>query len=211
MTQDWTFNGFACQFDVHVREQLPWYPLASTAVGLIARHYIPKNGVVYDLGASTGNMGRVLAPTLLERGAKLTALDECPDMVAAYKAPGDAVLADVTRFEYHPFDVGIAFLALMFLTVPKRQKLLLRLRQQLRSGGALIIVDKEVSPGGYMATVLSRLTWATKLGTGVPPAEIVTKEMQLAGVQRPLHRNELGPDAIEVFRYGDFAGWVIEG
>lgn len=208
---DWTFHGFAKKFDTHVREQLPWYPLASAAVGLIARHYIPKNGVVYDLGASTGNMGRVLAPTLLERGAKLTALDECLDMVAAYDAPGRALAADMARFDYQPFDVAVAFLSLMFLSVSERRKLLSRLRQKLRTGGAIIVVDKEVSPGGYMATVLSRLTWAMKYGTGVPPAEIATKELQLAGIQRPLHYNELGPDAIEVFRYGDFAGWVIEG
>lgn len=78
--RDWTFHGFAGEFDGHVREQLPWYELASAAMGLIARQYIPKEGKVYDLGASTGNVGRVLAPTLEARCARLTALDECPDI-----------------------------------------------------------------------------------------------------------------------------------
>ena len=45
---DWTFHGFAKVFDGHVREQLPWYELASAAMGLIARQYIPKGGKVYD-------------------------------------------------------------------------------------------------------------------------------------------------------------------
>ena len=36
------------------------------------------------------------------------------------------------------------------------------------------------------------------------------KELSLSGVQRPLYRGELGPDAVEVFRFGDFAGWLIE-
>ena len=64
--QDWTFQGFAPEFDAHVREQLPWYGMATESVALIARHYIPAGGVkVYDLGcSSTGNVGRVLAPTL---------------------------------------------------------------------------------------------------------------------------------------------------
>ena len=106
--QDWTFHGFAGEFDGHVREQLPWYELASAAMGLIARQYIPKNGKVYDLGASTGNVGRVLAHTLEARGARLTALDECPDMVEAYNAPGRALRADITRFDYKPFDVAVA-------------------------------------------------------------------------------------------------------
>lgn len=61
-------------------------------MGLIARQYIPKGGKVYDLGASTGNVGRVLAPTLEARCARLTALDECPDMVGVQRTrPGAAV------------------------------------------------------------------------------------------------------------------------
>ena len=38
--KDWTFHGFAGEFDGHVREQLPWYELASAAMGLIARQYL---------------------------------------------------------------------------------------------------------------------------------------------------------------------------
>lgn len=209
--QDWTFHGFAGEFDGHVREQLPWYELASAAMGLIARQYIPKNGKVYDLGASTGNVGRVLAPTLEARGARLTALDECPDMVEAYNAPGRALRADITRFDYKPFDVAVAFLVFMFLAVPARRKLLARLRQQLRPGGAIIVFDKLVPPGGYPATVLARLTWASKLDQGVEPGAVVRKELSLSGIQRPLYPGELGEDAVEVFRFGDFVGWIIEG
>lgn len=188
---DWTFHGFAKVFDGHVREQLPWYELASAAMGLIARQYIPKGGKVYDLGASTGNVGRVLAPTLEARCARLR--------------------ADITRFDYKPFDVAVAFLALMFLAVPARRKLLTRLRQQLRPGGAIIIFDKLVPPGGYPATVLARLTWASKLDQGAEPGAVVKKELALSGIQRPLYPGELGEDAVEVFRFGDFAGWLIEG
>ncbi len=207
MRQDWTFHGFAAEFDGHVREQLPWYELASAAMGLIARQYIPRGGKVYDLGASTGNVGRVLASTLEARSARLTAIEECPDMVAAYSAPGRAILADMTRFDYKPFDVAVAFLAFMFLAVPARRKLLARLRQLLRPGGAIIVFDKLVPPGGYPATVLARLTWASKLEQGA----VVRKELALSGIQRPLYPGELGEDAVEVFRFGDFVGWIIEG
>lgn len=208
---DWTFHGFASSFDSHVREQLPWYELASAAMGMIARHYIPKAGKIYDLGASTGNVGRMLAPTLEARNASLTALDECPDMVAVYSAPGRAIVADITRFAYKPFDVAIAFLALMFLAVPARRKLLDKLRQQLRPGGAIIVFDKLVPPGGYPATVLARLTWASKLAQGADAGAVVNKELALSGIQRPLYPGELGDDAVEVFRFGDFVGWIIEG
>lgn len=211
MSHDWTFHGFATEFDGHVREQLPWYELASTAMGLIARQYVPKGGKVYDLGTSTGNVGRILAPVLEDRDAYLTAIDECPEMVAAYNAPGKAIVADMTHFDFKPFDVAIAFLALMFLAVAERRKLLARLRHLLRPGGAIIVFDKQVPPGGYPATVLARLTWASKLENGAEPASVVKKELALSGIQRPLYPGELGDDAVEVFRFGDFAGWIIEG
>ena len=214
--QDWTFHGFAGEFDGHVREQLPWYELASAAMGLIARQYIPKNGKVYDLGASTGNVGRVLAHTLEARGARLTALDECPDMVEAYNAPGRALRADITRFDYKPFDVAVAFLVFMFLAVPARRKLLAKHIEtgETRTGqtrNGVIVFDKLVPPGGYPATVLARLTWASKLDQGVEPGAVVRKELSLSGIQRPLYPGELGEDAVEVFRFGDFVGWIIEG
>lgn len=93
--QDWTFRGFAPEFDAHVREQLPWYGMATESVALIARHYIPRRGLVYDLGASTGNVGRALSSTLTERNARFVVIDEVPDMVKAYNGPGRAVMADV--------------------------------------------------------------------------------------------------------------------
>ena len=66
---NWTFetSGVAQGFDRHVREQLPWYDLATNAILHVARHYIPENGLVYDFGASTGNIGRALAPILKKK------------------------------------------------------------------------------------------------------------------------------------------------
>ncbi len=43
----------------------------------------------------------------------------------------------------------------------------------------------------------------------MPGDDIVTKEIALAGIQRPLAITELGDGAIEMFRYGDFAGWIV--
>ena len=40
---------------------------------------------------------------------------------------------------------------------------------------------------------------------------MIKKELSLSGIQRPLYPGELGEDAVEVFRFGDFAGWIIEG
>jgi tRNA (cmo5U34)-methyltransferase len=80
-------------------------------------------------------------------------------------------------------------------------------KDALKIGGAIIVFDKAEPLGGYAGTILSRLTLAAKYEAGATPDEIIRKELSLAGVQRPLSRNELdGFD--EIFRFGDFAGWL---
>ena len=211
---NWTFHdqNVAEGFERHVREQLPWYELATGAVAHVARHYIPNDGLVYDLGAATGNIGRALAPTLLARGARLVSVEPSPEMADLYAGPQPEglIMEAAEAVTFQPFDVAVAFLTLMFVPVAERGPLLNRLWQKLRPGGALIVFDKCEAQPGYVGTVLWRLALAGKLAAGVEAVEIVAKELSLSGVQRPLAPRLLPANAVEFFRFGEFAGWVIE-
>jgi tRNA (cmo5U34)-methyltransferase len=210
----WTFeNGAVAEgFDRHVREQLPWYEMATSAVAHIARHYIPRDGLVYDIGASTGNVGRAIEATLDERHARFVPIEASEDMARLYAGPqaGHLLRADAMDVDFEPFDLAIAFLTIMFMPVSRRSDFVARLVAECRPGGAVVVMDKTLAGTGYLATVLWRLTLAGKVAAGVEPREVVAKELSLGGVQRPIDPKELGPDAVEWFRFGDFAGWVIE-
>lgn len=209
----WTFKdpGVAGIFDRHVREQLPWYDVATGAVAQIARHYIGRNGLVYDLGASTGNIGRAIEPTLLERNARLVAVEESPDMAARYYGPGELVVSSALDVDLEPFDLAICFLFLIFLRPDETRELLARLVERCRYGGAIVVVERMLPEHPYLSIVSSRLTLAAKRDAGVPADEIIAKELSLGGVQRPLRRGILEDfGAVEWFRFGDFAGYVIE-
>lgn len=211
--RNWTFEseGIAAGFDRHVRDQLPFYAAVSGAVAHVARHYVAQGGLVYDLGASTGNVGRALAAVLDDRAATLVPIEASAALCARYAGPGRVLCRDAREITFQPFDLAVCFLFLMFLPIPDRAALLGRLRAAVKPGGAIVVVDKEQAGSGYAATVLWRLALAGKVAAGVPPAEVVGKELSLAGVQRPLRSGELGADAVEWFRFGDFAGWLIEG
>lgn len=210
--RDWSFEAddVALAFDRHVREQLPWYDLATDAMTVIVRHYLERGGLVYDLGCSTGNIGQAIAPILEDRDALIVPIDSSLEMVRAYHGPGTPVQADILRYDYEPFDVAVLFLTLMFVPVGRRHELIHRLYGLMRPGGCIAVFDKTPSIGGYVGTVMSRITLAGKLAAGVPPEEIVAKEMSLAGVQKPTPVAALGHTAVEWFRFGDFAGWIIE-
>jgi len=212
--RDWTFknSAVAAAFDRHVREQLPWYDLATGAVAHVARHYIPERGRVYDLGASTGNIGNAIAATLDARRAQLVSVEASPEMAAQYAGPqaGRLVVGDIREIEFEPFDLAVAFLTLMFVPVVDRRALLDRLRRALRPGGAIVVFDKTEASRGYAATVVWRLALAGKLAAGVAADDIVAKELSLGGVQRPVDPALFGNEALEFFRFGEFAGWLIE-
>ena len=209
--REWTFENtkVASGFDRHVREQLPWYDLVTGAVAHIARHYIPKNGLVYDIGASTGNIGQAIEETITERKAKLVGIEASAEMCARYKAPGDLVQIDALDYRFQPYDLAICYLVLMFLPVGKRQEFIDYLKSLIKPGGALLIVDKCEAATGYEATVFWRLTLAGKIAAGVDAESVIAKELSLSGVQRPLDPAMLGDDAVQWFRFGDFAGWIV--
>ncbi len=209
--REWTFENahIAKAFDNHVREQLPWYDLVTGALAHIARHYIPQGGLVYDIGASTGNIGRAIAPTLKERKARLVGIEASKEMCGQYDAPGELVNIDALHYRFEHYDLAICFLTLMFLPVEKREEFIKELASKVKPGGALIIVDKCLAASGYQATIFWRLTLAGKVAAGVDAQSVIAKELSLSGVQRPLDPSILGSDAVEWFRFGEFAGWVI--
>ncbi len=215
--KNWTFESAAVakRFEAHVREQLPWYEMLTASVVHIAAHYLPKYGLVYDIGASTGNTARALSPILWDRKAKLVAIEQSREMAKMFFPPHmpfdfTLLIEDALDLTYEPFDVGICLLTLMFMPVASRRSFLARLVSKLKPGGALIVVDKVLTTDAYPSVVLRRLAMKWKLDAGAKAEEIVAKELSLGGVQRPIDVRILPKNATQFFQFGEFAGWIIE-
>jgi tRNA (cmo5U34)-methyltransferase len=210
--KSWTFKneGVAENFDEHVRESLPWYDLATKTLAHVVRHYVTEGGIVYDIGCSTGNVGNALKETIEERKVEFMPIDNSPEMAKLYKAPGmPPFIWDAVSFHYRPFDVAICFLSLMFIPPGEREELLKTLRKNCKKGGAIIVFDRCLPLSGYPSLILSRLTLVNKLIAGIDSSEILAKELSLIGIQRPIDAETLEP-CVEIFRLGDFAGWILE-
>lgn len=204
---DWTFSAVPDGFDEHVRKQLPWYDFATNCVAFLARHYLPtRGGVLYDIGASTGNMTKALADTIEQRCVRCISVEENEDMADQFRGIGELIAQPVQDISIEEFDVAIIFLTLMFVPYSKREQVMASLKAKMRKGGAIIIVDKVADEGGYLGVCLRRLTLFWKSLSGVAADDIVEKEISLAGVQRPSSR-----EGKLFLKFGEFEGWIIEG
>jgi len=213
--RNWTFEDekVAAGFDRHVREQLPFYDMATGAIAHLGRHYIPQGGLVYDIGASTGNIARAIGPTLADRNATYVGIESSRQMVDRWNGPGHVVHADALGFDFKPYDFAVLFLVVMFMPVAERSAWLKNLIAKMRPGGALVLFDKVLPEMGYPGTVMRRLTLAGKVAAGTSAEEIVAKELSLGGVQRPISSHLLANmpgRPVEFLRFGEFAGWFIE-
>lgn len=209
---NWSFENIevAEHFDDHVREQLPFYDIVSGAVCHIARHYLPYNGTMYDIGASTGNITRLLAPTIAARKVSAISVESSEAMARRFQGVGELLTTDCLTVDYQKFDVAVLFLVLMFLPVDKRDDFLGNLMNKRRAGGAIIIVDKIEPPSGYLGTIMRRLTMAGKIANGATAEDVIAKELSLEGLQRPLSGYSMNQLGERFFQYGEFAGWVID-
>lgn len=210
---DWTFDDpdLAANFGDHVREQLPWYDLATDAVACIARQYVARGGLVYDLGAATGNIGVALGPMIAERHARLIAVEPSKHMARAYRGQGTVMRLSVEDVTPAPYDLAVAFLTFMFVDPASVLHEIDRWRAAAKSSGALILVERTLPVGGYPALVMSRLTLDAKHRAGVDGEQIIKKELSLSGIQRPLDAASLlDRGAVEFFRFADFGGYIIE-
>lgn len=210
---DWTFHNreVADNFDTHVREQLPWYDLATGMVAHFGRAFLPHNGVMLDFGASTGNITNALKHEIQSRSATAISYDNSKEMVEAWRGVGEIRTANLINLDIPAYDFGVCFLVLMFLPPTEQRNVFRRMYDKLNPGGALIVFDRTATFSGYLATTVNRLTLAGKMATGVSCEDIVRKELSLNGAQRPIDVNHMlfhQYGVAEVFRFGDFAGWV---
>ncbi len=205
---DWMFAPIASEFRSHVREQLPWYEVATSLTCDLATHFITRSSAVYDLGAADGNIGRSLSQVLKQRECDFIPIEADPTMAETYTGPGTVVVRDAADVEYLPFSVTISFLTLMFLAPPDRKRLLARIIKSCEPGGAIILVERMLPMGGEAGLAFTRSVLIEKLRNGADPAAVATKEVSLAGVQRPLSLDELPSGSIPFFRAYDFVGWL---
>lgn len=205
----WSFKnkGVAEGFDNHVREQLPFYDVASFIAAHYLRANVPPGGLVYDIGCSTGNMEIKCQDLIKDRNLAWIGLDNSQDILKEYKGKLSPIQYDAQTFDYERFDIALCFLSMMFIRPMERRELLLELLEKMKPGGAIILFDKFQS----QSSIEEKLILHLKIDSGIEATQILQKEHSLIGVQFPMDHEELFQFHDEmIFKVGNFEGYVLK-
>jgi demethylmenaquinone methyltransferase/2-methoxy-6-polyprenyl-1,4-benzoquinol methylase len=110
---------------------------------------------VLEIGCGTG----AVTERLVARGARVTALDQSPEMLERARArladaPAESVVwmertaSEIDALPEGAFDTVVASLSLSEMSAQERSFVLREARRRLRSGGILVVAD-EVRPRGW--------------------------------------------------------------
>jgi demethylmenaquinone methyltransferase/2-methoxy-6-polyprenyl-1,4-benzoquinol methylase len=164
---------------------------------------VPERGHALEIGCGTGT----LTERLVAHGARVTALDQNPEMLDLARArlsdAGDAIellertAAEIDALPPADFDAVVASFSLSEMSAGERAHVLRAASQRLRPGGVLVVGD-EVTPQGRVARLLfallrvpqALLGWLLAGSVSRPlaalPAELRAAGFQLRDEQRLL-------------------------
>jgi len=191
---NWKFgNEVADGFDSHASRSIPLYSEGHGLVTKLSDFFVSSNSVCYEMGCSTGTLIYKLASHSADKtGARFIGIDIEKDMIRAARGKArplpdnvEFIEDDILQIELEPADLIVAYYTVQFIRPAERQRLITKLYECLRWGGALIMFEKVRGPDARFQDILTRLYDDYKLEQGYSPEEIISKSRSLKGVLEP--------------------------
>lgn len=195
---EWRFDeNVTLAFDSHVRKSVPFYEEIQRMVIELSEYFVRDQGVVYDLGSSTGTTLDLLSKAHAgKQDAQFLGFDLSKFMV---KEARKKVNRPNVRF-YHknvldvefspPANFVTSLFTMQFLTLAERRVLLAHICEGLIEGGGLLIVEKVSSEYSVFEDMWTELYWDFKRRQGFTPEQIIEKANSIRGVMKPLTTEE---------------------
>ena len=218
----WAFDAEVTEvFDNMLERSIPQYRSMRDAVLRVGRTFVTTNPHIVDIGASRGEAIAPFVEEFDQRG-KFIAVEPSAPMAAALRhrfdqAPVNVIEMDARRVELGDnIDLVLSVLTLQFIPIEHRQRLVKRLYDGLRPGGALILVEKVLGGDTVVNEMMVDIYHRLKMANGYTREDVDRKALALEGVLVPVtaYWNEellarSGFASVECFwRWMNFAAWV---
>jgi len=218
----WSFSGKTVDsFEQHVKKSVPLYEEGHDLIVKLSDFFVKNDTVCYELGSSTGVLSYKLAQKHSNKDARFIAIDIEEDMVEkanqSYHSDNLEFICDnVLEYEFEKSDLIVAYYTIQFIRPSERQKLINKVYESLKWGGAFIMFEKVRSPDARFQDMASAIYNDYKLDQGYSPEEIIYKTKSLKGVLEPFSTqgnldllSRAGfVDMMSVMKYIPFEGFI---
>lgn len=178
----------ASVFDDMLERSIPFYKQSLTLCVDFLR-LNAQDGVIYDLGCSTGNLLLSLAP---HTTATLIGLDTSDAMIEhanlkakAYSADVTFKVADCMQEDFVESSAFVSNYTLQFIRPPQRLGLVRKIHAALRDGGIFIVSEKMTSTDPLLDSQMIEYYHAYKQNNGYSKTQIARKREALENVLIP--------------------------
>lgn len=190
----WTFGSSTPEhFADHINRSIPLYLEGHQIVCGLSDYFMGEKGLCYELGSSVGDLTAKLADRHASlKGARFVGLDEKAGMVEqsverfANLPNLQFVRADVLDYSFERCDLAVSYYTLQFIEIEARRRLVKRLYDNLKQGGALVVFEKTNCEAGAPQDMMANLYVDFKIQNGFSAKEILAKTASLKGVLNPL-------------------------
>lgn len=217
----WEFNQEVTDvFDDMLERSIPQYEVMRELVASIGFKYVQVNSFIVDIGCSNGNAimpfyktyGNDCDYMLLDVSEPM--LNECKKKIGYLK---NILNYDITKgLPSVDASVVLSILTLQFTPIEYRQKIVQSIYDNLRVGGAFILVEKVLGNTNEIDETLVEEYYKLKSKNAYTQEQIQNKRKSLEGVLVPITAkwneellSSVGFRKIDCFwRYLNFAGWI---
>lgn len=223
--EGWVFDSdVASHFDDMLARSIPDYETMREVVFRIGQEFVQPGTDIVDLGCSRGE---ALRPFVEEFGAanRYAGVEVSEPMGEAFVQtfagypPQMIRLLDTDLRKTYPFvdaSLTLCVLTLMFVPINYRQRIVQKMFDHTRPGGAVILVEKLIGSNALTDELMVKQYHAMKASNGYSQDEIDRKALSLEGVQVPVTAawNEdllisAGFTRVEcIWRWLNFAAWL---
>lgn len=187
-------DAVASVFDDMATRCIPYYQEVIQLSASAADKFIPDNGLVYDIGSSTGNTLLFIAKALRDKKINLIGIDPSESMlnkarekasVYTYSHDIQFLEGSAESFDFKKADMIILNYTLQFIEVSQRPALIQKLYDSLNPGGMLLLSEKLCQEDEDVQEFNTETYEAFKAGNGYSYLEIANKRQALENILVP--------------------------
>ncbi|MCG8526604.1 MAG: methyltransferase domain-containing protein [Opitutales bacterium] len=220
----WSFSGKTVDtFEEHVKKSVPLYVEGHDLIVRLSDFFVKDDSICYEIGCSTGALTQKIAKRHAIKNAKFIGIDLEQDMIEKanelYVDENIEFVCDnVIEYEFPNFhsDLIMSYYTIQFIRPSERQKLINKIYDTLKWGGAFMLFEKVRAPDARFQDICTAVYNDYKLERGYTPDEIIHKSKSLKGVLEPFSSSanldmlkRAGfVDVMNVMKYIPFEGFL---